>query len=80
METSEAEVLEKPPVTNNEIINNIKKCKTKAGMPPIKDKSKLKKMLIDNGTITAEMSEEKANKMVNDYIKKKQEAFKRCKK
>lgn len=52
----------------------------KAASPMIKDKSKIKKMLMDSGKITADMSEEMANKVVNNYIKNKQEAFKRCKK
>lgn len=62
--------------SKNHLNNTNLPCKTSS--PPIKDKVKLKKMLIDNGTITVEMSEEMANKTVDEYIKKKQEAFKRC--
>jgi len=70
----------KPKVVNtkNQLIKTGLPCK--ASSPPIKDKSKLKKVLIDNGTITVEMSDEMANKVVNDFIKKKREAFKRCNK
>ena len=64
--------------TENHVIKTSLPCK--ASSPPIKDKTKLKKMLIDNGTIAADMSEEMANKVVNDFIKKKRDAFKRCKK
>ncbi len=52
----------------------------KSASPVIQDKSKIKKMLTDSGKITADMSEEVANKVVNNYIKNKREAFKRCKK
>jgi len=52
----------------------------KSASPVIQDKSKIKKMLTDSGKITADMSEEMANTVVNNYIKNKREAFKRCKK
>jgi len=57
-----------------------KKLPCKTSSPPIKDKSKLKKMLMANGRITPDMSDEMANKVVRDYIKKKRDAYKRCKK
>jgi len=47
--------------------------------PPIKDKHKIKEMLLKSGKITADMSEEKVMQLVNDYIRKKQAASE-CKK
>jgi len=64
----------------NQIKNNFKALCNKSASPVIKDKSKLKAMLVANGNITAAMTDEMANKIVNDYIKKKQSAFKNCKK
>jgi len=52
----------------------------KAGSPPLKDKSKLKNMLVNSGKITAEMSVQQINQVIRNYINKKQKAFKRCKK
>lgn len=51
----------------------------KNAMPPIRDKSKLKEMLQASGKITPEMSEATQEQIVNDYIKQKRAAFKRCK-
>lgn len=51
-----------------------------ATMPYIKDTTKLKKMLLSSGKITKEMSVKQVNKMVKNYIKKKRDAFNRCKK
>ena len=48
--------------------------------PFIKDKTKLKQMLINSGKITTNMSAEQANKIVKDYINKKRDALNRCKK
>jgi hypothetical protein len=52
----------------------------KSSSPPILDKSKLKEMLMANGKITPDMSDEMANRVVREYIKKKRDAYKRCKK
>ena len=72
-------------IINQGVINagqvRIKKthlCKTSS--PPIKDKSKLKTMLINSGKITAEMSDKETKTIIKNYINKKQQAFKRCKK
>lgn len=60
------------------LVKSDKPCK--ASSPPIKDKNKIKIMLINSGKITADMSELQADKVVRDYIKKKQDTFKHCKK
>ena len=60
------------------LINRKKPCK--ASSPPIKDKNIIKKMLINSGKITVEMSAVQVDKVVRDYIQKKQGAFKRCNK
>lgn len=52
----------------------------KAGSPPVKDFEKLKVMLTKSGKITTEMSAEQAHQVIKSYIKKKQDAFKRCQK
>ncbi len=52
----------------------------KAGSPPIKDRSKLKTMLTKSGKITNDMPLKKINDVINDYIKKKQQAFTHCNK
>jgi len=52
----------------------------KGTSPLIKDTTKLKHMLLASGKITAEMTAQQADKIVKDYIKKKQDAFKHCKK
>jgi bacillopeptidase F (M6 metalloprotease family) len=51
----------------------------KGTMPPIRDKSKLKKMLIDSGKITSDMTDDEANQIVSNYIKKKRAALDKCK-
>jgi len=75
------------PVTDNAIAMNKQpihmrpKLPCLSGTTPyIKDTTKLKKMLLASGKITVEMSVEQVNKIVKNYIKKKQDAFKRCKK
>ncbi len=63
---------------NAAIAKTNKPCKVNS--PPIKDKNKIKTMLLKGGKITADMSELQADKVVRDYIKKKQDTFKHCKK
>ncbi len=45
----------------------------------IHNTEKIKNMLIENGTITQDQTDVEKNKIVNAYIKKKQDAFKKCK-
>lgn len=47
--------------------------------PPVHDKSKIKAMLLKSGKITAEMTSEQADKIVNDFIRAKQTPNKNCK-
>jgi len=65
---------------DNQLKNSFKALCKKSASPVIKDKSKLKAMLVANGKITGAMTDEMANKIVSDYIRKKQSAFKNCKK
>ena len=43
--------------------------------PPIQDIWKLEPLLIEQGTITAEMSREQREQLIRDYIRKKNERF-----
>lgn len=54
-------------------------CK-KSMSAPIKDKTKIKNMLEKSGRITADMSPQQIDKVVNNYIRKKNAAFKDCQK
>lgn len=47
--------------------------------PPIEDKSRLIKMLKDNGTISPEMNKQQIEQIVSDYIKRKNKKHKECK-
>ena len=47
-------------------------------MPPLKDKAKLIDMLRKDGRINESMTDEQVDDVVNSYINKKQQAFKRC--
>ncbi len=58
----------------------LKKTCLKGTSPQVQDKARLKQMLIRSGKITTQMSSTEANKIINDYIKKKQDAFKHCQK
>jgi hypothetical protein len=49
-------------------------------IPPLKNTQKLKEMLIANGKIDASLSDEELDKAVKTYIRKKNSAFKNCKK
>jgi hypothetical protein len=73
-------VLSTPQTLESTVVSKKGQLLCKSASPVIQDKSKIKKMLTDSGKITADMSEEMANKVVNNYIKSKREAFKRCKK
>lgn len=46
--------------------------------PPIKDKAKIRQLLIKKGTITADTNTETADKLVDEFIKKKQNVNKNC--
>ncbi len=48
--------------------------------PLLKNSQKLKEMLIANGKIDASLSDEEIDKAVKTYIRKKNSAFKNCKK
>jgi len=68
--------------TANEAPTNLNKkpqCK-KSYSAPIKDITKLKVMLIKSGKITAEMNEAEVEVAINEYIRKKRAAFKKCNK
>lgn len=47
--------------------------------PPVQDKSKIKAMLLKSGKITPEMTDEQADKVVNDFIRAKQTPKNTCK-
>ncbi|MET1254327.1 hypothetical protein [Aliikangiella maris] len=47
--------------------------------PPILDTSKIENMLIKEGKITTEMDQKQRQKIVNDYINSKRNAYKMCK-
>jgi hypothetical protein len=51
-----------------------------SAMPPLKDKSKLKQLLLKRGLITQEMSQEQQDAEVAAYIRKRQRAFETCRK
>jgi hypothetical protein len=55
---------------------------TQSSTPPLKNKEKLKKMLLANGKIDASLPEKEIDQAVNDYIRKKNAAIKtkNCKK
>lgn len=46
-------------------------CKKATTASPIKNKEKLKKMLIKEGKITQDMADDEINKKINEYIKRK---------
>jgi hypothetical protein len=48
--------------------------------PPLKSTKKLKEMLIANGKIDTSLSDEEIDKVIKMYIRKKNSAFKNCKK
>ncbi|XQW85218.1 hypothetical protein ACOYR1_00385 [Thalassotalea piscium] len=64
----------KPETTNVACINK----NTLKKSPPVLDKSKIKAMLLKSGKITAEMTAEQADKIVNDFIRAKQKPRKNC--
>ncbi|MGS0674167.1 hypothetical protein [Shewanella sp. 0m-4] len=51
-----------------------------SSMSPIHDTSKLQANLKERGLITEQMTEAEAQEAVNEYIRKRQKAFKDCKK
>ena len=52
----------------------------KSTTPALKNTQKLKEMLIANGKIDASLSDEEIHQAVKTYIRKKNAAFKNCKK
>jgi len=52
----------------------------KSTVPLLKNSEKLRSMLIANGKIDASLSSEEIDKAVKAYIRKKNAAFKNCKK
>jgi hypothetical protein len=55
----------------------IKDCGPSA-MPPLRDRTKLTENLRAKGLITAEMGQAQIDKVVADYITKRQKAFEKC--
>jgi len=66
--------------TANEVPTNLNKKQqcNKSYSAPIKDTTKLMAMLIKSGKITAEMTEAEVKVAINEYIRKKRAAFKKC--
>ncbi len=64
--------------TEKPLKTHVKKACLKGTSPQVQNKAKLKEMLVKSGKITAQMTATEANKIINDYIKKKQDAFKNC--
>ena len=60
--------------------NELKPILNCSASPPILDRSKIAVMLTNNGTITSAMGEEEIDKIVSDFINRKNKAFKDCKK
>lgn len=70
-----------PEQAPQKMVNNKFKLPCVKGTSPlIKDTTKLKNMLLASGKITAKMTAQQAEKIVKNYIKKKRDAFKHCKK
>lgn len=59
-------------------VNNQKQISPCGSMPPIKDRSKLKQSLLERGLIKEEMSLDEADRIVAEYISKRQQAFEHC--
>ncbi|QDE29533.1 MULTISPECIES: hypothetical protein [Shewanella] len=49
-----------------------------SGMPPLRDRTKLTENLRAQGLITADMDQAQIDKIVADYIAKRQKAFEKC--
>lgn len=64
---------------NKKVVKNKIICQ-QSTTPPLKNTQKLKEMLIANGKIDASLSDEEIDKAVKTYIRKKNAAFKNCKK
>jgi len=77
---SKTEVTETTDLTNKGKYENLPKPCAVTKSPPIKDKSKIRALLIKQGKIHADMSEEKIQQLVREYITKKNQAYKQCKK
>jgi len=48
------------------------------GMPPLRDRSKLTENLRTKGLISGDMDQAQIDKVVADYIAKRQKAFEKC--
>ncbi|WP_448547118.1 hypothetical protein [Thalassotalea fusca] len=77
---SKTEVTETTEKANKGKYENLPKPCAVAKSPPIKDKSKIRELLIKQGKIQADMPEEKIQQLVREYITKKNQAYKLCKK
>lgn len=64
---------------NENVVKNKIICQ-QSTRPPLKNTQKLKEMLIANGKIDASLSDEEIHQAVKTYIRKKNSAFKNCKK
>ncbi|WP_444998222.1 hypothetical protein [Aliikangiella sp. IMCC44359] len=45
---------------------------------PIHEPKKIESMLLKQGTITADMSQAQRNQIIDDFVKRKNQAFKAC--
>ena len=73
--------------TEQTVANNSNKTSVKSKIkcqqsttPPLKSTQKLKEMLLANGKINESMSDEEIDHTVKAYIRKKNSAYKNCKK
>ncbi|RTR27703.1 hypothetical protein [Shewanella atlantica] len=66
------DTLSEPPV------NTLKQISPCGAVPPIKDRSKLKQSLQERGLIKEDMSLDEADRVVAEYINKRQQAFEHC--
>ena len=48
--------------------------------PPVLDSPKMRQMLVNNGRLADDMTEDQIKQVVNDYINQKNKAIRNCKK
>jgi len=63
---------------NTPPVNNLKQISPCGAVPPIRDRSKLKQSLQERGLIKEQMSLDEADRVVAEYINKRQQAFEHC--
>jgi hypothetical protein len=71
------------PIITKDVKKNVVKNKVfcqQSTTPTLKSNKKLKEMLIASGKIDASLSDEEIDKVIKMYIRKKNSAFKNCKK